>query len=213
MAPVIVPVGLTMGQDFAESTPEYWQLHLGDELVQLDTEEVVAWQAAFTDPQEYDAGGIDRAGLAARVLELDHEVADPARVVSRLSHRGLLIELDPVDGPLEEAFRGLQLFPLARGMGNTVGNPDRYRIGLAGEPLVEVGPNVYAIWSYALTEPSLWNACAGLAAGLDEDLEPGERPYDLNAGDIAADVAAALPMLVASGCAFLDPVAPRNERA
>lgn len=211
MARVIVPVGLNMGQDFAacgsaERAPEYWQVHLGGEVVQLDADEVVAWGAAFMDPQQHAANEVDRQNLEARIRGLDNGLAEPSPVVSRLLERGLLVEFDPDGGQLEALFSGLQLFPLAQGMGNTPENLDRYEIGFAGNSLVEVGPNVYAIWSYAITEPSLWDACAGLAAGLDEDLEPGEQPYNLSAEDIAGDVAAALPVLVTGACAFLDPV-------
>lgn len=211
MARVIVPVGLDMGQDFAasgsaEHAPEYWQVHLGGELVQLDADETVVWGAAFLDPQQHAVNEVNRQSLEARLRGMDRGPTDPAPTVTRLLERGLLIEFDPVGGPLEAMFRGLQLFPLAQGMGNTPEHVDRYSIGFGGRALVEVGPNVYSVWSYAITEQSLWDACAGLATGLDEDLAPGDHPYNLTTEDVAGDVAAALPGLVTSACAFLDPV-------
>lgn len=60
--------------------------------------------------------------------------------------------------PTEATFRGLQLFPLVQGFGNSPEQPASYTIGLGGEPLVEVDANIYAIWSYALTEASLWDS-------------------------------------------------------
>ncbi|MGH3095091.1 MAG: hypothetical protein ACRDMV_03725 [Streptosporangiales bacterium] len=211
MPKVIVPVGLNMGQDFAAEDPTdhpaaYWQVHFGTQSADLTTDEVKAWGAAFLDPAKHANHEVNRESLESRLRESNDGLADPSPVVSQLLDRGLLAEFDPVDGPLEDLFSRLQLFPLVQGLGNTPENPERYQIGIAGEPVVEVPANVYAIWSYSLTGRSLWHACSDLAEGVDADLAEGEEPLGLTADNVAREVGAALPVLVASGCGFLDPL-------
>lgn len=211
MATVIVPAGLNMGQDFgpgdpAERPSEFWQVHLGTVAADLTRDEVTVWGAAFVDVQRHANGEMNRAALAALVKENDADVDDPDAVVAGLVDRGLLVEYDPENGSVEGIFREHQMFPLVQGMGNSPEEPTGYELGIGGQTLVTVNADVYAVWSYALTCRSLWDACAELAQGLDEDLEPGEEPVGLTAEAVAAQVAAALPVLVVSGCCFLDPL-------
>lgn len=212
MSTVIVPVGLAMGRDYAAGDPgddsaASWEVHLGDTPAYLTREEMLVWAAAFLEPERHANRAVNRASLAAKLAAGSEITADPETVMSRLVERGLLVEYDPVDGRLEELFRELQLVPLAQGNGNSPEQPGRYEIGFAGQTLIDVDPNVYAIWSYSFHERSLWDACAALATGLDEDLEPGEEPLGLTADEVARDVAMSLPLLVVTGCAFIDPVA------
>ncbi|MGH3095094.1 MAG: hypothetical protein ACRDMV_03740 [Streptosporangiales bacterium] len=211
MPKVIVPVGLNMGQDFTAADPgeqpaRYWEVHLGGVPAYLTREEATAWAAAFLDPAKHASREVTRASLEAHLRAADDETTDPSPVVARLLERGLLVEFDPVNDSLESLFSRYQLYPLAQGFGNSPEQPRRYEIGFAGRALIDVDANVYAIWSYALTESSLWDACAGLAAGLDADLEPNEEPLGLTAEDLARDVAMSLPVLVTCGCGFLDPL-------
>lgn len=213
MATVIVPVGLNMGQDFAEGNPAthpdtFWQVHLGTVSADLTADEVRAWGAAYADPVRHAELQVDRAAVEAALGDAGDGAVPPATTVGRLVDRGLLVEFDPdaAADSLERLFRAHQLLPLAQGLGNSPEDPSRYQIGIAGEPLVEVNGDVYSVWSYSLTGRSLWDACAALSAGIDRDLPPGEEQRNLTPGDVARDIAAALPVLVASGCAFLDPL-------
>lgn len=212
MPTVVVPVGLNMGPDFGDGSRAGdptggWHVHLGAQAAHLAADELRAWGTAFSDVQRHADHTFTRAHLEHLLRQ--GVMADPMPVVSGLLQRGLLLEYDPVDADWESLFSGLQLYPLVQGMGNTPEAPTAYRLGIAGEPILSVNANVYGIWSYALTSRSLWSACAGLAAGVDEDLQPGEEPYDFTPDDIAAEVGAAIPLLVTTGCAFLDPVTPR----
>lgn len=211
MPTVIVPVGLNMGQDYTEGDPsehpsQFWEVHLGTESADLTADEVKAWGAAFLDPQRHANHEFDRQHLERLLRENENGLADPTPVVDGLLDRGLLLEYDPQHAPWEKLFSELKLFPLVQGLGNTPEEPGVYQIGLAGEPIVTVNANVYAIWSYSLTSQSLWRACSDLATGVDEDLEPGQEPLGYTPEGVAAEVGAALPVLISSGCAFIDPL-------
>ncbi|MGH3095088.1 MAG: hypothetical protein ACRDMV_03710 [Streptosporangiales bacterium] len=215
MPSVIVPVGLSLGQDFATRDPverpsQYWHVRLGDDVVHLSMEETTAWGAAFLDPQAHADLRVTRTSLERHLQQNDigpaGRLEGPEKVVAGLLDRDLLVEFDPTDGALHPLFSRLRLCPLVQGIGNSPEDPSGYQIGIAGEPLVTVDANVFAIWSYGLTEQSLWDACTGLAEGVDADLPEGEEPLGLTADGLAGDVGAAIPALVAGGCAFLDPV-------
>lgn len=202
MPTVIVPVGFLMGPEFAvdgvpDRSPLHYEVHLGADPQPLRAAEFAAWAAAFADPAAHADLTIDRKTLEEQLREdrrAAGPVADPGTVVSDLLARGLLLEFDPLDDPLEGVFVRLRLCPQAQGLGSTPESPARYRIGIAGEPLVSVDATVYACWSMGHALPSIWATCRWLARSVGGDTEA-----------IARDVAAAVPHLVSAGVAFLDP--------
>lgn len=209
MPSVIVPVGLNMGQDFVAGDPSeqragFWEVHLGAEAAYLSPDEVQAWGSAFLDVQRHADHAFTRDHLEQRLRQ--GGMPDPTPVVSGLLERGLLLEYDPADADWATLFSGLRLYPLVQGMGNSPERSTQYELGIAGEPILSVTANVYGLWSYSFTSPSLWHACVELAEGIDEDLEPGEEPLGYMPAGVAAEVGAAIPLLVTTGCAFLDPV-------
>jgi hypothetical protein len=109
-------------------------------------------------------------------------------------------------GSLEKAFRRYKLFPIAEGMGNTPDEPERYHIGHNGSSLVKTTPIVYGIWAASCLEQSLWHACAGMEKDHQRDLDAGMDLEPMTAERTAHNVAISIPMMIASGCAFLDPV-------
>lgn len=206
---ILVPVGLHLGEDFtlrAEADRGFrrWVVHVGTEWVELDHRESSVYLTAFNRRDLLADGRLDRAGLAKAVLRADGPER-PEPLIDDLVDRGLLVEYDPEEGSLERLFRAVQLFPLGRGFGNSPDHPERYQIGIDG-PAMWVTGEVYRLWSYSLTEASLWDACASLAAVADEDLPVGEEPLNYTADELAHLVAQVLPALVAHGCAFLDPL-------
>lgn len=204
---VIVPVGLAMGQDFAESgPPEHWEVHLGYDRPRLAFDEARVWGSAGLHLEKHARHEVTRYSLRRYLEQNEPDLRKPDAVIAELLKRGLLLEYDPFGADLEELFRAYQVYPLGDGMGCTADDPAQFWVGIAGDRQVALSPHAYTIWSYSMTGPSLWEACTTLATGLDEDLDPGEQPYNFDPEDIARDFAAHLPPLVAAGCAFLDPL-------
>lgn len=208
---VILPVGMSMGQDYGQGDPdqrpsEYLEVHLGRGPVALTVDEVTAWTTALLDPERHANHDVTRQSLEQSLRRAEVGLEESDTVVSGLLDRGLLVEFDPAEGPLEELFRAHQLLPLAQGYGNSPDDPFRYQIGFGGHVVVSVSADVYDIWGYALTGSTLWDACAALAEGINTDERAGAQRLASTADDVARDVAAALPVLVTSGCALLDPV-------
>lgn len=199
--PVIVPAGLNMGPG---SSAGSWLVHHGMDWVELGPEERAVYLTALDRRDLVAAEELNRQTLADAVRSADGP-AEPEPAIADLLSRGLLVEFDPDEGSLERLFRSIQLFPLGRGFGNSADQPGRYWIGV-DQAEIGVAAEVYSIWSYALTTPSLWAACAALATGLDEQPAPGEEPMNYTADELAHMIAPVLPALVVSGCAFIDPL-------
>lgn len=214
MPTVIVPVGFLMGPEFGvdgppDRDPLHYEIHLGGDPQDLGVEEFAVWAAAFTDPPRHANLEVDRKALE-EFLRSDDGIAgrmpDPAPLVSSLLERGLLVEFDPIEGPLQPLFRRLRLFPQGQGIGSTPDLPDAYHIGFGVQPLVRVSSNVYQLWSYSMTFPALWDACVDMAEAAGTDLAPGEEPIDVDAEALAREIGSVIPMLVSAGAAFLDPL-------
>lgn len=208
MPTVIVPVGLSLGPSYRYVTPpdpnpEYWEVRLGTDSEELTHEEFQVWGRAFVDPERHSRLEVNRETLLLDVVTATRGAINPKPIIDRLLERKLLIEFD-TDGDLEKPFRQITLHPLAEGMGNTPEEPDRRLIGHNGQALVKVNYTVYGMWAYSATIGSLWTACLDFEAGVREQREAGEDVAEATAAEVAAEVASTLPMLIASGCAFID---------
>ncbi|MFK3982184.1 hypothetical protein ACI2K4_17625 [Micromonospora sp. NPDC050397] len=216
MPTVIVPVGLSMGPRYRyvrppDPTPECYEIHLGDDLVELTETEAAVWAAAFVDAERHAKLAVNRKSLIQLVQTAPKPEPRAAEIVDTLIARGLLVEFD-TEGNLEPVFRRHKLLPLAQGLGSTAEEPHLHRIGFASQPILSIPNAVYGLWSFSYHSHNLWDACAFYAAADEEELEPGEEPLGLTAEDIARDVARNLPLLIATTCAFVDPLVP-NELA
>lgn len=206
--PVIVPVGISLGWDYWYGDPEqrakgYFQVHQGLAYVDLDRAELAAWMGAFADLGRHAALEVTRETLARDLTA--RGMPDAASVVGRLIERGLLVEFDPVAGPLHELFDAVRLYPLGDGLGNTPDQPDMFRLGVGGEELLSVDPVSHAVWSRGMTDATLWQACATLVSSMNEQLAAQEGAA-VSVDEVAREVAGALPALVAAGCAYIDPL-------
>lgn len=210
MPTVVVPVGLLMGPEFGsegppQRAPLHYEVHLGGDPQELSEPEFAVWAAAFVNPVRHANLEVDRTSLERHLRDDDGLVGpltDPAPLVSSLLERGLLVEFDPIAGPLQELFGRLRLLPQGQGLGSTPDDPARHRIGFGGQPVAEVTSNVYQLWSFSLTFPSLWDACVDMAAAADT----GSGALDVSPEALAREVGAAVPLLVSAGAAFLDPL-------
>ncbi|MEQ4302660.1 hypothetical protein ABNF97_14875 [Plantactinospora sp. B6F1] len=210
MARVIVPVGFSLGPQHryvrpADPEPETWTIHVGGDMVDLDSAEVGVYGAAFLDVEGHSKLRVDRDRLVESLLTAPNPEPDAARLVEGLIDRGLLLEFDP-DGPLEGLFRRYRLFPTAEGMGTTPEEPEFHQMGHHSRPLVAVHNDAYVMWAFSFLHPNLWEACDYFARADEEELEESEEPIGLTAEKVAREVAVNLPMMIATQCAFLDPV-------
>ncbi|WP_025620508.1 hypothetical protein [Salinispora cortesiana] len=210
MPTVIVPVGLNLGPSYRYVTPpdpnpEFWEVRLGNDSEELTDDEFQVWGRAFLDPERHARLEVTRETLQRDLLAAGAGPASPGPVIDQLLDRGLLIEFDP-NGELEKPFRRIKLHPLAEGMGNTPEEPDRRLIGHNGQAHVKVNYTVYNLWAFSSTVSSLWQACVLAAELADEQRAAGEDVDPMTAAELALDVANVTPMLIASGCAFLEPV-------
>lgn len=209
MPTVIVPVGLNLGPSYRYVTPpdpnpEFWEVRLGNDSEELTDEEFQVWGRAFLDPERHARLEVTRETLHRDVLTAGKGLLDPGPLIDRLLDRKLLIEFDP-DGDLEKPFRRITLHPLAEGMGNTPEEPDRRLIGHNGQALVKVNYTVYNLWAYSSAVKSLWEACLIAIKLADEQRASGEDIDPMTVDELALDAARVIPMLIASGCAFLGP--------
>ncbi|WP_434740844.1 hypothetical protein [Micromonospora sp. SH-82] len=122
----------------------------------------------------------------------------------RRSRSRLLVEFD-TDGSLELVFRKHKLLPLGEGLGSTAEEPHLHRIGHAGQPKLAVPVDVYGLWSFSWRDSDLWQACV-LYADDSENVAEGDEPSNTTPQDVAQDLALHLPLMIAMGCGYLDPV-------
>ncbi|MBO0829401.1 MAG: hypothetical protein J2P24_16635 [Streptosporangiales bacterium] len=212
MAMVIVPVGMMLGEYFRpggepSSAPEHWHISVGGYAEHLTNDEVKVWAAAMLEPETQARLEGTREALERTVgTRAEGAVADPAPVVDRLLDRGLLVEFDPVDGDLEAFARRHRLFPLGVGMGNTQDDPLVYRIAVGNQARIGVNGDVYALWSNSLYFLNLWESCEQFAKEMNANAPAGEHIPELDTDTVTRGLAANIPLLVSSECAFLDPI-------
>ncbi|MEV4628440.1 hypothetical protein AB0J90_19440 [Micromonospora sp. NPDC049523] len=209
MPTVIVPVGLSMGPRYRyvrppDPTPECYEIHLGDDLVELTETEAAVWAAAFVDAERHAKLAVNRKSLIQLVQSAPKPEPRAAEIVEGLIARGLLVEFDP-EGNLEPVFRRHKLLPLGEGLGSTPDEPHLHRIGHQGQAKVALPIQVFSQWSYAFLHANLWHACA-FYADESEEAAAGEELLNLTPQSVARDTALNLPMMISTSCAFLDPV-------
>ncbi|MEV0216798.1 hypothetical protein [Micromonospora sp. NPDC050695] len=210
MSRVIIPAGLSMGPRYryvrpADPTPECYEIHLGDDLVELTETEAAVWAASFVDAERHAKLEVNRESLIRLLETAPRPEPDAAQLVDDLIGRGLLVEFD-TDGDLEPVFRRHKLLPLGQGLGSTPDEPHLHRVGLANQPILALPNSVYGLWSFSFQSNSLWDACDYYARADHEELEEGEEPLGLTTGGIAREVAVNLPLMISTSCGFLDTV-------
>jgi hypothetical protein len=174
----------------------------------LDAAEMKVWATAFLDAKRHARLEVSRETVQRRLARVRNGLSAPAPIVDRLIERGLLLEFDPVDGPMEKIFTQYSLQPVAEGLGATAKNPLGYRIGHNGKPAVEVDETVFFLWAFSQTRESLWDACTYFA-DESERVELGEETLDRTPEEIARNVAVNIPLLISNTCAVIHPVIAR----
>lgn len=210
MPQVIVPVGFSLGPQHRyvrppDPEPECWELHVGGDMVELTDDESSVYGAAYVDVEGHANLRVDRDALVKMLVTAPRPQPNAGQIVDSLVERGVLLEFDP-EGPLEDLFRRYRLFPTAEGMGSTPEEPHFHRMGHHNRALLAVNNNAYVMWAFSFLHPNLWEACAYLARADEEELEGDEKPIGMTTESVAREVALNLPMMIATQCAFIDPV-------
>lgn len=205
MPSVIVPVGLDLGPTYpivgkpiASAPPEYCKVRFRQDLEELTSVDYVVWASAFGDANSAIRFEMNRETIIGEVPQETRDTADVNAVIDDLLKRDLLFEYDIESLGGEDVLRRLQIYPTAQGQGNEASDPGWFYIGNRGEKLIKVSATVYALWSFSISEPSLWDACVKLANTDGTDL------VDMPVTEAVQAIGANVPLLLSSGCAFID---------
>jgi hypothetical protein len=120
-------------------------------------------------------------------------VADADAVLADLCSAGLVAALGADAGEARRFAAGHRLQPLVWGLGNSADAPGSYRLGFPGLPLIEVPPDLYALWSRAAIADDLWRCMT-----------------DLGSEDRLTGLLAQLPGLLYAATAYLDAAPERS---
>ncbi len=197
---VVLSVGHLLGPLFVNTVdeiPESVDIRLGRELLSLPTEAYVVWAAAHGDPTVVAKAPLTKPATLARV---DTAIGDVDLIYRQLVSRHLLVEVVPTKRGWREFAADHRVLPLALGLGNSSERPEEFVIGMVGSPAVTLPASAFLVWMFGHHYPTLWQACENVA--VDAATTVGDDTVDPSR--ILADVAALLPLLVATGCACVD---------
>ncbi|MEU0091533.1 hypothetical protein [Kribbella sp. NPDC006257] len=157
---LLMPVGHDLGVLFPEpgSDRHRQQVRLGAEVIELEDRDYAVWLLA------HGTGGDNRprlGSLAATAHELGLDGIE--LTVKRFLNDGLLVAVEPGEAQAVEFAERHQLVPLMLGLGGTPESPGMQRIGLLGQPVVEVSNALYDVWAWTRLAPELWTGCQDAA--------------------------------------------------
>jgi hypothetical protein len=192
----VFPVGHYLGPFFPGQGAELdgHRVRLGHEIVSLlSATEFAVWALAHGLPGSVRTARWTRGSVEAAVRE--QAGADSGGTVADLLRDGVLVEVgtgatDPVVFARRYRFRAL-----LAGLGASHERPDRFHIGLTGQPLATVDGPAFEFWEWAPLHATVWDAWQ--AAAAVETALGGAEPVV----DEALD---RLQVLLAAGCGYLD---------
>jgi hypothetical protein len=202
MAGLVIPVGQASGPVFegAGDKPLGFEVRVGEVICTLDDDEFALWGIAHAEPERLASQQWTRRVVLNEARKA--AVTKPERVFDQLVEDGLVAEVDPgTDGATAFA-DAHRLFPLAVGLGNDPDELETFGIGFPDEPRLGVNRHPFHLWLLAPASPSLWAACQTLAADLRAGGETDEEL--VSAETMLAGFLGMLPVLIATGCAFVD---------
>lgn len=200
MPKIIVPVGRTSGPEYpADGGPEADQfvLEVGNNVVGVSAEEHQTWLAAFADVSAHSQHIFTRERLA--------EVAASQGVQSAVDHIGQLVEwgvfaeFEPGTDSALDFLRSYRLYPTADGLGNSPQDPSMFGIGRNGQAVLSLEHDMFAIWSGAYREHSMWHAVVQF-----DKARPKDAPFSTE--QLAHLFAGSVPVIVATHAGFVDPL-------
>ncbi|GAA3396953.1 hypothetical protein [Cryptosporangium minutisporangium] len=212
MPPLVLPIGQCLGAAWDPHAGARQRVRLGTQVFALDDVRFAVWALAHGAPDR--PSGTTRESLFA--LAADLGLPAPESAFAALSADGLLADVAPANESGVAFAARHRLVPLMLGLGNTAEEPDRYRIGLPGRPIVAVDAATYGLFAWAHLETDLVAACraaadraaAGLPIGLPSAAGAGsaagaDGDWADEQGALAASFGGLHPLLAANA-AYLD---------
>jgi hypothetical protein len=195
-AALLLPIGHGLGPIGDPAGARLQRVRLGARIFTLDGPGFGVWALAHGAPHRSDDRVWGRGSVLGRARELG--LPDPAAQLETLLADGLLVEVTPGDGSVAAFAARHRLVPLMLGLGNTAEEPDVYRIGLPGRPIVAVGAALYEFYGWSHLDPALAVACE-FAAERERRSDPDGAPTA-----VADALLATIHALLAPNAAYLD---------
>ncbi len=187
MSARLVPVGHYLGPFFAGSgQPSGYRLRLGSSTVEVPEPAIRAWILTHQEPPE-GSEPWTAASLAA---------ATTRAAVDELFATGTLVEVNAGTGDAVGFAKAHRLRGLMLCVGSAPDEPEVTLLGLPGEPAVALSWAGYQTWHHGHRAPSLWAACAAIAATRADAMTPAGVLREMLGGGIGD--------LLACGAAYLD---------
>ncbi|GLZ81695.1 hypothetical protein Afil01_65020 [Actinorhabdospora filicis] len=196
MTSIVLPIGRSLGPTYsAEGELEYTEVFLGAETIELDDVALTAWTLARSDADAHNEHRFTREHLRDLLVEAEAD-GDPTATIEELFKRGALAEVDLELDDLRPLLARHKLIPTANAFGNTPETPAWYGIGKGTDEVdINLGATTHYLWATGHRHTSMWDAVADFVAGTD-----------LDADEIAAELASALPIVLAADCGYLETV-------
>ncbi|MGH3803119.1 MAG: hypothetical protein ACRDTD_23920 [Pseudonocardiaceae bacterium] len=209
MVAALIPVGQYAGQFFTSKQqidPAYHEVRLGGEFLRLTSIEHATWAVTHSDPELLAEGTEpNRAAVEAGMRELGYpDIGEPLKTLQDL---GLIASVLPVGAGVKRFAEMHRVVPQVLGLGNTADALDDCLLGTPGEPRLALPFDVYQVWLASELHPCLWDACEQVAAAFVAAAEQTGKTRDgspITAIRLAQATARALPLLIATSCAYLD---------
>lgn len=196
---LILPVGHDLGARSADPDTGWQQVRVGAEVMELSRPECVVWLLAHSLD---DADRPTRQSLLEQAGRFGVHRSGADATIDRFLDDGLLAEVGPGrDAAIAFACRH-QLVPLMLGLGPDPEDAGMLLLGLMNQPVVQVSPALYDLWTWAHLSPQLWAACEDAVATARRQgvTDPGE----LDPGEVLTGFLAAVHGLLRVRAAYLD---------
>lgn len=194
MTSIVLPIGRSLGPTYStEGELEYTEIFLGGETIELDGVALTAWTLARSDADAHNEHRFTREHL--RDLLVTAEVdGEPDEIIEGLFKQGALVEVDLELDDLRPLLGRHRLIPTGHAFGNTPETPEWYGIG-RDDVEINLGATSHYLWATSYRTRSMWDAVTEFVAGTE-----------LETDEIAAELASALPIVLAADCGYLESV-------
>lgn len=201
MPSIIVPVGFDSGPQYPADPTErfYCEVLNGGNSMHLPESAYRVWALAFPDVESHRNLDFTREKLAYIASDTTQpSIATAQQTIDELVSAGLLVEYEPGTPSALDFLTKHRIHATAHGMGSTPEEPEMFRIGRAGQVVLDVFYDIYAVWSGGKDAPSIWHTVQTLAP------RPGPNVPDQK--DLGYTIAGAIPALVSLDLAYLDQI-------